>query len=70
MLLVSMLCLLPLRTEGVEVIDTQVIGNSLSSCPSDEKREDAKIDARNVINDIKSYCTRVWRRSVASSGLS
>ncbi len=49
MLLAAMLCLLSLCTE---VLDTQVIGNSLSSCPSDERREAAKIDARNVINDF------------------
>ncbi len=47
-----MLCLLSRCTEGVEVIDTQVFGNSINSCPSDERREAAKIDARNAINDI------------------
>ncbi len=52
MLLAAMLCLLPLCTEGVEVLDTQVIGNSMNSCPSDERREAAKINARNVINDF------------------
>ncbi len=52
MLLAAILCLLSLCTEGVEIIDTQVIGNSINSCPSDERREAAKIDARNVINDF------------------
>ena len=48
--LLAVVC--PFFAEGVKILDTQVIGNSLNSCPSDKEREAAKINSRNAIRSI------------------